>query len=82
VALLDARFHPKVCNRRTLAVWFAFWGDAGARDIYRRVVGTLDDDRLNATVAIIESLGPVAGLTRRDPMQTAWGSRPSTTASG
>jgi TetR/AcrR family transcriptional regulator, transcriptional repressor of bet genes len=73
VALLDARFHPKVCNRRTLAVWFAFWGDAGARDIYRRVVGTLDDDRLNATVAIIESLGPVAGQTRRDPMQTALG---------
>jgi TetR/AcrR family transcriptional regulator, transcriptional repressor of bet genes len=73
VALLDARFDAKVCNRRTLAVWFAFWGDAGARDIYRRVVGALDDDRLNATVAIIRGLGPDATSQKRDPMQTALG---------
>jgi TetR/AcrR family transcriptional regulator, transcriptional repressor of bet genes len=73
VALLDARFHARVCNRRTLAVWFAFWGDAGARDIYRRVVGALDDDRLNATVAIIRGLGHDAAGLQRDPMQTALG---------
>jgi TetR/AcrR family transcriptional regulator, transcriptional repressor of bet genes len=73
VVLLDARFHPKVCNRRTLAVWFAFWGDAGARAIYRRVVEPLDDDRLNATVAIIQSIGPDTSGRRRDPMQTALG---------
>jgi TetR/AcrR family transcriptional repressor of bet genes len=73
VALLDARFHPTVCNRRTLAVWFAFWGDAGARDIYRRVVGALDDDRLNATVAIIKSLEPDTKSPRRDAVQTALG---------
>jgi TetR/AcrR family transcriptional regulator, transcriptional repressor of bet genes len=73
VVLLDARFHPKVCNRRTLAVWFAFWGDAGARDIYRRVVGALDDERLNATVAIIRGLGPDTAGLQRDPMQTALG---------
>jgi TetR/AcrR family transcriptional repressor of bet genes len=73
VGFLDARFHPKVCNRQTLAVWFAFWGDAGARDIYRRVVEPLDDDRLNATVAIIRNLGPDALGHKRDPMQTALG---------
>jgi TetR/AcrR family transcriptional regulator, transcriptional repressor of bet genes len=73
VALLDARFDARVCNRRTLAVWFAFWGDAGARDIYRRVVGALDDERLNATVAIIRGLGPDTAGQKRDPMQTALG---------
>jgi TetR/AcrR family transcriptional regulator, transcriptional repressor of bet genes len=73
VGFLDARFHPKVCNRQTLAVWFAFWGDAGARSIYRRVVGKLDDDRLHATVAIIQGLGPDALGQRRDPLQTALG---------
>jgi TetR/AcrR family transcriptional regulator, transcriptional repressor of bet genes len=73
VALLDARFHPKVCNRRTLAVWFAFWGDAGARDIYRRIVGVVDDERLNATVGIIEALGPVVVGHQRDAEQTALG---------
>jgi TetR/AcrR family transcriptional regulator, transcriptional repressor of bet genes len=73
VGLLDARFDARVCNRDTLSVWFAFWGDAGARDIYRRVVGTLDDDRLNATITIIQGLGPDAAGQRRDPMQTALG---------
>jgi TetR/AcrR family transcriptional repressor of bet genes len=73
VALADARFHPKICNRETLAVWFAFWGDAGARDIYRRVVGALDDERLNVTVAIIESLAPNASGPKHDPLQTALG---------
>jgi TetR/AcrR family transcriptional repressor of bet genes len=73
VGLLNARFHSKVCNRRTLAVWFAFWGDAGARDIYRRVVGQLDDDRLNLTAAIIKSLGSDDTGQPRDPVQTALG---------
>jgi TetR/AcrR family transcriptional repressor of bet genes len=73
LGLLDARFHPKVCNSRTLAVWFAFWGDARARDIYRRVVGALDDDRLDATVAIIRSLGSTPAGPQRDPMETALG---------
>jgi TetR/AcrR family transcriptional repressor of bet genes len=73
VALLDARFHPKVCNRQTLAVWFAFWGDAGAREIYRRVVEPLDVERLNATVAIINGLGPDATSHQRDALQTALG---------
>jgi TetR/AcrR family transcriptional repressor of bet genes len=73
LGFLDARFHPGVCNRKTLAVWFAFWGDAGARDIYRRVVGALDDDRLNATVAIIRGLEGPADAPKRDPLQTALG---------
>lgn len=73
VVLLDARFHPKICNPTTLAVRFAFLGDAAARDIYRRVVGRLDDERLNATVAVIRSLGSDASGPQRDPLQTALG---------
>ena len=73
VALVDARFHPKACNRRTLAVWFAFWGDAGARDIYRRVVEAMDEERLLATVAIIESLDPGQARIPGDARQTALG---------
>jgi TetR/AcrR family transcriptional repressor of bet genes len=56
-SIVDARFHPRNCSRRKLAVWFAFWGDAGARDIYRRVVGEMDDERLEALVDILETLG-------------------------
>jgi TetR/AcrR family transcriptional repressor of bet genes len=73
IALVDARFHPSGCDRRKLAVWFAFWGDAGARDIYRRVVGEMDEERLQATVAIIDSLGHDGGTVRHDARQTALG---------
>jgi TetR/AcrR family transcriptional repressor of bet genes len=69
LALIDARFDPRICDPRTLAVWFAFWGDAGARSIYRRVVEATDDARLSTLVALIRALGaPVA-----DPERTALG---------
>lgn len=70
IALVDARFHVRNCDRRTLAIWFAFWGDAGARAIYRRVVADKDDERLQATVAIIAAMD---GDPARDPLQTALG---------
>jgi TetR/AcrR family transcriptional repressor of bet genes len=70
-AIGETRFHVRSCDRKRLAVWFAFWGDAGARDIYRRVVGASDDERLEATVAIIEDL--CAGAGPRDARQTALG---------
>jgi TetR/AcrR family transcriptional repressor of bet genes len=73
VALIDARFDPRVCNPRTLAVWFAFWGDAGARSIYRRVVETTDDARLSTVVALINALAPDPAAPLRDPLQTALG---------
>ncbi|WP_164517272.1 TetR family transcriptional regulator C-terminal domain-containing protein [Tabrizicola piscis] len=73
IALVDARFHPRSCDREKLAVWFAFWGDAGARDIYRRIVGSMDEERLEATVAMIESLGRASGAPHHDARQTALG---------
>jgi TetR/AcrR family transcriptional regulator, transcriptional repressor of bet genes len=72
VALLDARFDPRSCNPRTLAVWFAFWGDASARAIYRRVVEATDEARLAVTVALIDEIGQ-GDTPPRDAMQTALG---------
>lgn len=73
IALVDARFSPRSCNPRTLAVWFAFRGDAGARAIYRRVVGPTDEARLDATVAIIAAMEPTQDSVRLDPLQVALG---------
>ena len=73
IALIDARFDPDVCNPRTLAVWFAFWGDAGAREIYRRVVEPTDDARLTAIIGLIQSLEIAPGQTVRDAEKTALG---------
>ncbi len=73
VAIVDARFHPRICDRRKLAIWFAFYGDAGAREIYRRVLSDVDDERLGATVAILAALCAQTGQTRIDPQETALG---------
>jgi TetR/AcrR family transcriptional regulator, transcriptional repressor of bet genes len=69
-AIIDSRFHASICARRKLAVWFAFWGDAGAREIYRRVVGDLDDERLEASIAIIAEMAAEAGYEGIDPHET------------
>jgi AcrR family transcriptional regulator len=69
-AIVESRFHPAICARRTLAVWFAFYGDAGARDIYRRAVGDVDDERLEASAALITEMVAEADYTGIDPVET------------
>jgi TetR/AcrR family transcriptional repressor of bet genes len=69
-AIVESRFHPAICARRTLAVWFAFYGDAGARDLYRRAVGDVDDERLEASAALITEMVAEANYTGIDPVET------------
>ena len=73
LALIEARFDPRICDARTLAVWFAFWGDARARAIYRRVVESSDDARLGVLVALIQELEAGAGRPGWDAEKTALG---------
>ena len=73
IAMVDARFHPRCCDRRRLAVWFAFYGDATARAIYRQVVADMDDERLDATEEIIEELTESGASALHDPYQIALG---------
>jgi AcrR family transcriptional regulator len=69
-AVVESRFHPSICARRKLAVWFAFYGDAGAREIYRRAVGNFDDERLEASAALIAELVAEGGYAGIDPVGT------------
>jgi TetR/AcrR family transcriptional regulator, transcriptional repressor of bet genes len=71
LAIVDASFHPRICDRKKLAIWSAFYGDARAREIYRKVVSDVDDERLFATVAILEILVQEGGYAGIDPMETA-----------
>jgi TetR/AcrR family transcriptional regulator, transcriptional repressor of bet genes len=70
LAIVESRFHTAICARKKLAVWFAFYGDASARDTYRQAVGDVDDERLEATVAIITEMIAEAGYTHLDPEAT------------
>jgi TetR/AcrR family transcriptional regulator, transcriptional repressor of bet genes len=71
LAIVESRFHASICARKKLAVWFAFYGDASARETYRRAVGDVDDERLEATVAIFTEMIAEAGYTHLDPDEAA-----------
>lgn len=55
-ALLDSDFDPAVCNRKKIAVWHAFFGEAKARPTYRKICGARDDDRWQAMHDILLAL--------------------------
>lgn len=44
LALVGVDFHPSVCERDKLAVWFAFWSESKARPTYRRLCAERDRD--------------------------------------
>jgi TetR/AcrR family transcriptional repressor of bet genes len=71
VAIVDSRFHPRICQHRKLAIWFAFYGDAGARDIYRRVLADMDEERLAATIEILTALHTASSVGGFDARKTA-----------
>ncbi len=41
-AMLMSDFEPAVCNRRKIAVWFAFWGETKSRPTYMKTCGAHD----------------------------------------
>jgi len=37
LAAMELDFKPSICDRKKLALWFAFWGEARARPAYRKI---------------------------------------------
>lgn len=42
MALVAADFDTKVCNKKKVAVWYAFWGEARSRPYYREICAGFD----------------------------------------
>lgn len=43
LALMDMDFKPALCDRKKLAVWFAFWGEVKAVPTYQKICAAYDD---------------------------------------
>ena len=57
-ALVESSFKPKICNRRKISVWYAFWGESRSRPTYMRICGDNDkafSDQLLALCQTIEA---------------------------
>lgn len=48
LALIHADFDPAICNRRTLTLWHAFWGEAAARPLFASISESFDRERAEA----------------------------------
>lgn len=56
LAIVDAHFHPKICTRKKLAVWYAFFGEAGRRQTYRKLVDGIDDERFELSTGLCAAI--------------------------
>ncbi len=56
LGLVRADFSPDVCTRRKLALWFAFWGEAGAQPLFSGICAQSEETRYAAMVAACEAL--------------------------
>ncbi len=56
LGLVRADFGAAVCTRKKLALWFAFWGEAGAEPLYNRICEEAEQIRYAAMVGACEAL--------------------------
>lgn len=74
LSLLRADFSPKVCNRKKIAVWYAFWGEARSRPTYLEVCAKADNAFATALEALCREVCAEGGYPV-DPVLAARGLR-------
>lgn len=70
-ALVEVDFHPSVCDRDKLAVWFAFWSESKARPTYARLCAARDRDYDRKLAKLCTELVVEGGYTRIEPQLAA-----------
>ncbi len=55
-AIVEAQFHPKICSRKKLAVWFAFFGETRHRKIYREITSGIDAERMETCRTLLQQI--------------------------
>jgi TetR/AcrR family transcriptional repressor of bet genes len=51
-AMIEADFHPSVCNPEKISIWYAFWAEAGTNPAYQGLVARLETDYILQTVEL------------------------------
>ena len=74
-ALIDIDFHPAVCSRKKVAVWFAYWGEAKSRPTYLELCGALDAAQSEVVHNLSRQIARDGGYEATDPDLVADGLR-------
>ena len=56
LGLIRVDFSPSICSRKSLALWFAFWGEASARPAFQSLCEDAERDRAEAMVQACRDL--------------------------
>ena len=67
LAIVDAHYQPNICNRKKLAVWFGFYGEAGYRAAYRKLMTEIDDERWTISTRLCQEIIEAGGYEGLDP---------------
>lgn len=70
-AIVTAQFHPRICSRKKLAVWFAFFGETSHRKSYRLISSQIDMERQEVCAELCSHIISQGAYTRTDADQVA-----------
>ncbi len=56
MAVVESDFSNKVCERKKLAVWFAFWGEAKSRPTYLQICAKSDKRNIEVIASLCKDL--------------------------
>ena len=71
LAIVDSDFHPNLCNRKKLTVWFAFYGEAAYRKHYRQIMSEIDSERWNKSRDLCRQIVEDGNYDNVDPHNVA-----------
>lgn len=66
LALMEMDLKPTVCDRKKLAVWFAFWGEAKAVPTYRKICAAYEEKYDDIMLDLAEDIIREGGYTEID----------------
>jgi TetR/AcrR family transcriptional repressor of bet genes len=55
-AIMELDLSPSICERKKIAVWFAFWGEVKSRPTYRKICEKLDEHYDEVTKGLCDEL--------------------------
>jgi len=70
-AMIDAHFHPTICTKERIAVWFAFFGEPRYRAAYRKKVSQFDMERADVAERLCREIIEEGGYRDIDPAEIA-----------
>ncbi len=72
-ALYLADLDPAICTRKKVAVWYAFYGEAKSRPIYREICDARDQERVDAGAELVRRIIEEGGYRHLEAEATARG---------